>query len=350
MNYLRMKFDGGTKAMTTNLFNYATKELSQDAFLMWLIDNLNCDEEDVKKASKNLLDEFGIKNDQITKIEVKPQYKNIDVVVYFYQGDEEKPSQALFLEDKTSSGEHNQLIKYNESIKTIQAEELKEKANIRKIYYKTFIISAEENGRIREANEEEDVIWDIYDIEKITSIWKDIQANNLILKDYTDHIADIDKNLKNEDKPLDNNLNCWIGFFKNKIIPKLEKENYVCKWDNYHNHYIYLVVRPKGYDEEGYPYYELRSTECADNYFRALVQIYGVEDKFEETGKNDIKEHIKKSIAGNTEGWFITKNYKQQVGQTETIKNVVTIKDFEDTLINSLEEFRTIIKSYQWNN
>lgn len=28
-----------------NLFNYATKELSQDAFLMWLMANYNCEED-----------------------------------------------------------------------------------------------------------------------------------------------------------------------------------------------------------------------------------------------------------------------------------------------------------------
>lgn len=28
-----------------NLFNYATKELSQDAFLMWLTANYNCEED-----------------------------------------------------------------------------------------------------------------------------------------------------------------------------------------------------------------------------------------------------------------------------------------------------------------
>ncbi len=32
-----------------NLFNYATKELSQDAFLRWLFENYKCDVEGVRK-------------------------------------------------------------------------------------------------------------------------------------------------------------------------------------------------------------------------------------------------------------------------------------------------------------
>ena len=46
-----------------NLFNYATKELSQDAFLMWLMANYNCEED------KQLKDVYGsIVNIYNTKI------------------------------------------------------------------------------------------------------------------------------------------------------------------------------------------------------------------------------------------------------------------------------------------
>ena len=39
-----------------NLFNYATKELSQDAFLMWLMANYNCEEDNqLKYASRKFI-------------------------------------------------------------------------------------------------------------------------------------------------------------------------------------------------------------------------------------------------------------------------------------------------------
>lgn len=46
-----------------NLFDFATKELSQDAFLRWLFENYNCENEDVKKVCEKILSEFtGIKD------------------------------------------------------------------------------------------------------------------------------------------------------------------------------------------------------------------------------------------------------------------------------------------------
>ena len=41
-----------------NLFDYATKELSQDAFLRWLFENYNCENESVKNAFRKLFDSF----------------------------------------------------------------------------------------------------------------------------------------------------------------------------------------------------------------------------------------------------------------------------------------------------
>ena len=41
-----------------NLFDYATKELSQDAFLRWLFENYNCENESVKNACRKLFDSF----------------------------------------------------------------------------------------------------------------------------------------------------------------------------------------------------------------------------------------------------------------------------------------------------
>ncbi len=40
--------------MMKNLFDYATKELSQDAFLRWLFENYNCENESVKNACRKL--------------------------------------------------------------------------------------------------------------------------------------------------------------------------------------------------------------------------------------------------------------------------------------------------------
>ena len=41
-----------------NLFDYATKELSQDAFLRWLFENYNCKNEKVRQVCRKLFNKF----------------------------------------------------------------------------------------------------------------------------------------------------------------------------------------------------------------------------------------------------------------------------------------------------
>ena len=41
-----------------NIFNFATKELSQDAFLRWLFENYDCENESVRNVCRSLFDSF----------------------------------------------------------------------------------------------------------------------------------------------------------------------------------------------------------------------------------------------------------------------------------------------------
>ena len=69
-----------------NLFDYATKELSQDAFLRWLFENYNCENESVKNACRKLFDSFTenkFKEKTITVLVTVAQWKNIDISVWF---------------------------------------------------------------------------------------------------------------------------------------------------------------------------------------------------------------------------------------------------------------------------
>ena len=66
-----------------NLFDYTTKELSQDAFLRWLFENYYCENESVKKAFRKLFDSFTdskFENKEITDLETVAQWKNIPPV------------------------------------------------------------------------------------------------------------------------------------------------------------------------------------------------------------------------------------------------------------------------------
>lgn len=101
-----------------NLFKYATKELSQDAFLCWSINWLNESEEHpLYQYGKEMLDLFlgDEKKEKYCDVKILRQYEKIDVLVMFK--DENGGSHALIIEDKTNTSEHdNQMKKYEEKL------------------------------------------------------------------------------------------------------------------------------------------------------------------------------------------------------------------------------------------
>ena len=87
-----------------NLFDYATRELSQDAFLCWLFENYDCDEPILGKIAVALLSEMtGIKElscDTILDLKTFRQEKHTDIIVCF---EHQKKKHTLVIEDKISS-------------------------------------------------------------------------------------------------------------------------------------------------------------------------------------------------------------------------------------------------------
>lgn len=103
-----------------NLFDYATKELSQDAFLCWLFDNYSCEQQEVRDFSRYILCWFITDNlsqksiKQITNAHIKKQFKKIDVIV---ECEFNGAQYVIVIEDKTYSAEHNeQLVRYRDAI------------------------------------------------------------------------------------------------------------------------------------------------------------------------------------------------------------------------------------------
>ena len=96
-----------------NIFEFATRELSQDAFLRWLLENY--DDPELQDATGNLLKEFcEIDIQDIKDVNTTAQWCNIDISVWITLKDGSKT--ALFIEDKTYSEEHNQLDNYDNHI------------------------------------------------------------------------------------------------------------------------------------------------------------------------------------------------------------------------------------------
>ena len=101
-----------------NIFDYATKELSQDAFLCWSINWLTQGaDKPLYPYGKAMLDLFlaDEKQERYYDVEVYNQYQKIDVLIKYK--DSAGDLHALIIEDKTNTSEHDdQMQRYKKKI------------------------------------------------------------------------------------------------------------------------------------------------------------------------------------------------------------------------------------------
>ena len=107
--------------ITPNIFDYATSELSQDAFLCWLIACAACDEQPVQQLGLDFIQflyDCDSKNTDSKKVEklimLKNQYKKIDV---YFQAQVGGKIVSFIIEDKTHTQMHgDQLRRYRKEV------------------------------------------------------------------------------------------------------------------------------------------------------------------------------------------------------------------------------------------
>ena len=118
--------------MKNNLFSYATSELSQDAFICWLLSFLLKDsrvEPALKACAGALVGEFipQLKGEEIYADSIKRQFKSIDILLTI------NGKYKVIIEDKTFSSEHDsQLKRYKDHIQKEYPD-----FNVICIYFKT---------------------------------------------------------------------------------------------------------------------------------------------------------------------------------------------------------------------
>lgn len=211
-----------------NIFNFATSELSQDAFICWLCNWVNFDDnslsEDEKKL-KSLATEFiekmlGEKLED-RKVNIKRQYQKIDVLLeiqnkteFITKGNNINPIVDMYviIEDKVGIGLHsNQIERYRELISEKNEKDNGSRAKIKVVYYK--IYDEDNTERLKENGV--NVILGRENILELLKEYKD-KINNSIFENYHNYLSNIETDVNSyEKKNLEDwNSNCYIGFFK----------------------------------------------------------------------------------------------------------------------------------------
>lgn len=212
-----------------NLFNYATKELSQDGFLCWLIDNY--DDPVISCYSYEFIrfiTGFDFKDGDIVELELKRQEKNMDIVVDFWTSkDKDSSSHYVFvIEDKTHSSLHdNQLVNYGETISKWNDKDTQENRTA-KVFYKTDELSGKDKEELKKATEYN---WRSFNIKDIYKHFGGISnTGSEVLDFYCDNIRTIYEKITMQPKgtPKDWDLLQARTFF-GKIKEQLLKEKVV---------------------------------------------------------------------------------------------------------------------------
>ena len=235
----------------TNLFDFATKELSQDAFIMWLVSNYNEPKDLALRDSAlsfisfltdNKIDKKTLEN---SIIKISSQVNHMDVSIDIYKDKGSKIHDVIVVEDKVGSSEHRQLKAYNDAI-----EGWSNIGTVYKVFYKTRKITDNDRKGIKEANKDTKTgEWRLYDTEKIWKFFKDQdKSNSQVLNDYVDYIKGIKEAL---DYISRDNIEDWKSYhwegFATKVLgkydnPKSPHEEYV--WvDSYQGRYVSICYQ-----------------------------------------------------------------------------------------------------------
>jgi hypothetical protein len=237
-----------------NIFNFATSELSQDAFICWFCNWVNFDDNSLsedEKELKSLATEFiekiiGEKLED-RKVNIKRQYQKIDVLLeiqnkteFIAKGNNTNPIVDMYviIEDKVGTGLHsNQIERYRELISEKNKNINEGKALVKTVYYKIY----DEDNMERLKENGVDVILGRENILELLKEYKD-KINNSIFENYHNYLSNIETDVNSyEKKNLEDwNSNCYIGFFKELKNEKNLLEHAVgrqkdCSWGYVNN-------------------------------------------------------------------------------------------------------------------
>ncbi|WP_158290369.1 PD-(D/E)XK nuclease family protein [Halobacillus salinus] len=261
--------DKQTKA--PNLFEYATSELTQDAFLSWLFEHIRLNTSGAphrmaerllhlileKYQSIDLTFEYPRLSDYSMK-KIKQQWKNIDLLITF-SSNVGSENIHIILEDKVNSGESRkkQLEYYTDKLKE------KSTGTIIPVLFKTGYASEKEKDDFENRNLVFIGYEDIYDL---FSPYEQEFMEDVILKSWWSYFCEryYDPIEKAKELPIENytSLNCFREEIKDEAYP----EQIVFKvltdylFENLHDHFLTKPFRFQGKGHVDWHYALSRAT------------------------------------------------------------------------------------------
>ncbi|MFI3115542.1 MAG: PD-(D/E)XK nuclease family protein [Clostridia bacterium] len=198
----------------TNIFKYATSELSQDAFICFLVAHAS-EKSDIQVTARNFLEIIlkskGYSLKETSKIEIKKRYKNIDVLVIV-------DDIYIIIEDKIFTNTHdNQVLRYKQTLIDENIDENK----IICVYYKT----------TEQAHKEKNI-----DIEfkrkDLIKLFSKCKAENQSYVDYLEYLTDFENQVNlYKTTPIENwGKVQYFGFFDELKTQILDEYSYDYKY------------------------------------------------------------------------------------------------------------------------
>jgi len=203
-----------------NLFNYATKELSQDAFICWLLawadKSYESDElhQLAKKFLETLFSKFNLNDQvQVESVQIVQQFKKIDVLCLINLAtglsglqktkSPSRNSYAIIIEDKVGTSQHgNQLQNYFDEVKKLGFSD----SQILRVYLKTR--DQAHYKKIEEAG------YKPYTRRDFLEVLTSANTDNQILVDFRTYWLTIDNEINGYKLSDVWGNNAWIGFYK----------------------------------------------------------------------------------------------------------------------------------------
>jgi hypothetical protein len=286
------------------LFNFATKELSQDAFFCWLFSwaDEKYNGTQLYTIAKDILKDITNENININSIEIKQQHKNIDFFIRIDQ------NITIVFEDKIKTSQHDDQL---ERYRSIISEEYPED-KLFFVYLKTDILFQDEYLAVKESNYKIYDLFTIYD--KLPK-----KTDNAIYNDYIKYLTEKIKSYQEFEKIRYSKWeqNEWKG-----LCYKLQKElKQSIFYDIWQGRELYWGITESDYLLGKKVWASLEIKHSLGNNFGRLVIILHIEDG--RLNKSAIRDEL------NVKFEKIFKEENIQINnRTGGIMNFIVFNDF----------------------